>query len=259
MKRFSQGDYSWIQGGFTIALVLVLWEIISQIGIVPKPLFPPPTEIVEAWIEMARSGELLRDIQASLWRALIGFALGSLVAIFIGLLTGRIKLINSYLSPLIQVLRPLPPVAIIPLVIIWFGIGEVSKLFSISFAVFFPVWINTHVGVRDIPKTFLWSAYTLKVRGLTVLWKVIFPAALPFIVAGLRTGISIAFIMVFVSELAGASSGIGYQIYSSQLAYRMDRMIAALILLGLFGSLADIGLIMIIRFLFPWLKFMGQK
>lgn len=208
---------------------------------------------------MARSGELLRDIQASLWRALIGFCLGSVIAIFVGLLTGRIKLFSNYLSPLIQLLRPLPPVAIIPLVIVWFGIGEVSKIFSISFAVFFPVWINTHVGVRDIPKTFLWSAHTLKIRGLAILWKVIFPAALPFIVAGLRTGISIAFIMVFVSELAGASSGIGYQIYSSQLAYRMDRMIAALVLLGLFGALADIGLLAIIRLVFPWLKLSGQK
>lgn len=252
MKRIFQGSLS-------IIVILIVWEIVSRIGVVPTALFPPPTQVVAAWVEMARSGELLRDIQSSVWRAVIGFVLGSIVGITVGLATGRIPVIQNYLYPLIQLLRPLPPVAIIPLVIVWFGIGEVSKLFSISFAVFFPVWINTHLGVRDIPKTFLWSAQTLKVRGAAVLWKVIFPSALPFIVAGLRNGISLAFIMVFVSELAGASSGIGYQIYVSQLAYRMDRMIAALILLGVFGAIADLGLIRIVWRLFPWLKFLGQK
>ncbi|NER23680.1 MAG: ABC transporter permease [Symploca sp. SIO1C2] len=247
------------QGSFSIIVILLAWQGISSAGVVPAALFPPPTKVVEAWIEMVRSGELIKDVQSSLWRAVVGFVLGSAIAILIGLVTGRISLANNYLSPVIQLLRPLPPVAIIPLVILWFGIGEISKLFSIAFAVFFPVWINTHVGVRDIPKTFLWSARTLKVTGFSILWKVIFPASLPFVVAGLRTGISIAFIMVFVSELAGASSGIGYQIYVSQLAYRMDRMMAALVLLGLLGAIADIGLIRFIGQVFPWLKFLGQK
>src|SRR5439155_10912565 len=108
--------------------------------------------------------------------------------------------------------RPLPPLAIITLVIVWFGIGEISKVFSIAFAVFFPVWINTHLGAREVPKTFIWSARTLGVKGVSILWKVIFPAAIPFVVAGLRTGVSLTFVMVFVSELAGASAGIGYKI-----------------------------------------------
>lgn len=252
MKRF-------FQQSFSIILILVVWEIISRAEVVPIALFPPPTKVTQALVEMARSGELLRDIQSSLWRAAAGFTIGSVVGIAIGAVTGRISIVNNYLSPFIQLLRPLPPVAIIPIVILWFGIGELSKLFSISFAVFFPVWINTHAGVRDIPKTFIWSAKTLKIKGFAILWKVIFPTALPFIVVGLRTGISIAFIMVFVSELAGASSGIGYQIYVSQLAYRMDRMMAALILLGLLGAMADIGLIRCISRIFPWLKFLGQK
>src|SRR5260370_14382067 len=139
---------------------------------------------------MAESVELVRDIRASLWRAAIGFVLGGVVAIAIGILTGRIEKFENYISPLVQLCRPLPPVAIIPLVIVWFGIGEVSKVFSIAFAVFFPVWINTHLGARDVPKTFIWSAGTLGVKGFSVLWKVIFPAALHFIVAGLRTGVS---------------------------------------------------------------------
>lgn len=248
-----------LRNSISIALFLLAWELISRSGMIHISLFPPPTKVLAAFGEMARSGELTRDIGASLWRAAVGFAIGSAAGIVLGLISGRIEWVDNYLSPLIQLFRPLPPVAIIPLVIVWFGIGEVSKVFSISFAVFFPVWINAYLGSRDIPRTFLWSAQTLKVQGLPVLWKVIFPASLPFIAAGLRGGIAVAFVMVFVSELAGASSGIGYQISVSHLAYRVDRMMAALVILALFGAAADLLLTRVLWRLFPWLKFPVQK
>ena len=238
---------------------LIAWEIVARLGFIHPSLFPPPTRVFQAFLEMARSGELARDVRASLWRAVIGFLLGSAAGIAVGLVTGRVEKLNNYISPLIQLFRPLPPVAIIPLVIVWFGIGEVSKIFSIAFAVFFPVWINAHLGAHEVPRTFLWSAQTLRVRGVKLLWKVIFPAALPFIMAGLRNGVSLAFIMVFVSELAGASAGIGYQISVSYLAYRVDRMMAALALLGLFGAAADLVLIRIAWLVFPWLKLTEQR
>jgi len=247
------------RAGLSIAVFLILWEVVARSGFSNISLFPPPSRVVAAFVEMARSGELFRDIRASLWRAVIGFVFGSVVGIVVGLVTGRIEKLNNYLSPLIQLFRPLPPVAIIPLVIVWFGIGEVSKVFSIAFAVFFPVWINTHLGAREVPRTFIWSAETLGVKGFSVLWKIILPAALPFVVAGIRTGVSLAFIMVFVSELAGASAGIGYQISVSYLAYRVDRMMAALILLGLFGAAADFLLTRLIWVLFPWLRLATPK
>jgi NitT/TauT family transport system permease protein len=209
--------------------------------------------------EMARSGELTRDIRVSVWRAAVGWLLGSFAAVGVGLVTGRIEAVREFVAPIIQLFRPLPPVAIIPVIIVWFGIGEISKVFSIAFAVFFPVWINAHVGSQRIPNSFLWSARTLKVKRLTILWKVIFPGALPFIVAGFRTGIAIAFIMVFVSELAGASAGLGYQISVSHLAYRVDRMMGALVVLGLLGALADLVMTKLLDMTFPWLKFASQK
>jgi ABC-type nitrate/sulfonate/bicarbonate transport system permease component len=242
----------------SIAVFLAAWEIVARLGFVHASLFPPPSRVSAAFLEMARSGELVRDLGASLWRAVIGFALGSAVGIAVGLITARIEPVNNYLGPLIQLFRPLPPVAIIPLVIVWFGIGEVSKVFSIAFAVFFPVWINTHLGAHEVPKTFLWSAQTLGVKGISLLRKVIFPAALPFIVAGMRTGVSLAFVMVFVSELAGASAGIGYQINVSYLAYRVDRMMAALIVLGLLGVAGDLILTWLTRLAFPWLRLADQ-
>lgn len=243
----------------SITSFLVCWEAIARAQLIHISLLPPPTYVARALIEMALGGDLLRDVQASLWRALIGFVIGSAIGIAVGVITGRISIIDHYLSPLILLFRPLPPVAIIPLVIIWFGIGEMSKIFSISFAVFFPVWVNAHIGASQVPRTFLWSAQTLNVRGLAVLWKVILPGALPFVVAGLRTGIAVAFIMVFVAELAGASAGVGYQISVSQLAYRVDRMIAALIVLGVLGAGADILLTRLIRKTFPWLQLSRQN
>lgn len=248
-----------IRTAISIAVFLAAWEAVARAGFIHISLFPPPTKVAAAFGEMARSGELFRDIGASLWRALLGFGIGSAVGILVGLVTGRIEWLNNYASPLIQLFRPLPPVAIIPLVIVWFGIGEVSKVFSIAFAVFFPTWINAHIGARDIPQSFLWSARTLRVKGVHVLWKVIFPSALPFITAGLRTGVAMAFVMVFVSELAGASAGIGYQISVSHLAYRVDRMIAALVLLAVFGASADWLLTRALWSVFPWLKYPVQK
>lgn len=237
-----------------ILVFLIAWELVSRSGWINAALFPPPSKVVLALIEMIRSGEMLRDIQASYLRLLLGLCIGAVVGVLLGLLTGRIKVVADIVSPLVQVFRPLPPVAIIPLVIVWLGIGESAKIFSIAFAVFFPVWLNTHLGAQQIPQRLLWSASTLTTSQLKIFLRVIFPASLPFIVAGLRTGIAIAFVMVFVSELAGASEGIGYEISVSHLAYRIDRMMAALAVLGASGALADYLFARGIVRSYPWLK-----
>ena len=237
-----------------ILIFIILWHIISTSGFVNITLFPPPTKVFLAFAELWNSGELLLDIEVSMWRVFAGLFIGSLLGIFFGLLTGRINIINKSLSPLFHAFRSFPPVAIIPLVIAWFGIGETAKLFSISFAVFFPVWINSNIGASTIPVFYLRAASTLTKSFFKKWLKVILPASLPFIVAGIRTGIAIAFIMIFVSELAGSSSGLGYLISVSHLAYRIDKMIAGLILLGLFGASADYIFVKLMKKNFPWIE-----
>jgi len=237
-----------------IIVFIIIWQFISVSGLVNKSLFPPPTEVFDAFIDLWSSGELFLHIQSSLWRVLAGLFIGSFFGIIFGLLTGRIKSISKSLSPILQVFRSLPPVAIIPIIIVWLGIGETAKLFSISFAVFFPVWVNAHIGSSRIPRDYLRAVVLLTKSTYKKWFKVILPSSLPFIVAGIRTGISIAFIMVFVSELAGASSGIGYLISVSHLAYRIDQMIVGLILLGFFGALTDYIFTSIIRRTFPWIE-----
>lgn len=238
----------------SIGVFFALWETLSCSNIANPALFPPPSEVFRALIELGRSGELLRDIQASWWRAIAGFLIGSITGIVMGLLTGRLTDLDAYLSPILQMFRPLPPVAIIPLIIVWFGIGEMSKVLSIAFAVFFPVWVNADLGARRVPNTFLWSARTLGCRYPSLIWRVILPSSLPFIVGGLRVGIAMAFVMVYVSELAGASAGVGYQISVSYLAYRVDRMIAALATLGFLGLISDAILTWALRGALPWLQ-----
>ena len=237
-----------------IIALLVLLEAVSISGTVNKTLFPPPTAWAYALAEMAGSGELARDISTSLWRVAAGLVIGSAAGILAGLATGRIRAVSSALSPVLNILRSFPPVAIIPLVIVWFGIGEVAKLFSISFAVFFPVWIGSHTGASSVPESYLRAAKSLSCTAARKFAKVIFPASLPFVVTGVRIGIAVAFIMVFVSELAGASAGLGYQISVSHLAYRIDRMIAALVVLGTLGAFTDFLFTGAVRKYFPWVS-----
>lgn len=244
--------------GLPIISLLFLWEIISHSGIVNISLFPSPSIVAKALWGFIVTGILFTDVYVSIGRLAIGLFSGTIVGILIGLLTGRIKQIALLITPIIQIFRPIPPVAIIPLVIVWFGIGNDAKIIAIAFAVFFPVWINTHIGAKQISQKFLWGAKLLTKYYFRIFSKVIFPACLPFIIAGVRIGISIAFIMIFVSELAGASKGIGYRISISHLAYRIDEMMAALIVLGILGAVTDQLFVYFINKIFPWLKFISK-
>ncbi len=263
---------AWHPAALAIALFLLAWEIIGRVGLVAPSLFPPPSRVAIALWEMARStsrpmpdwipralrSDLIWDSLVSTRRAIAGWALGSVIGTFVGITTGRIRSLDAYMGPIIQLFRPLPPVAIVPIVIVWFGIGETSKLFSIAFAVFFPVWISAHLGAQKIPQSFIWSASSLGSRGWRTLTRVILPGALPFIIAGLRTGIAVSFVMVYVSELAGASAGIGYEISTSHLAYRVDRMMAALLVLGVLGAGSDWALNRGLNRLYPWLRYSAR-
>ena len=238
-----------------VLALFISWELMSRGGFVDKVLFPAPSTVAMALAEMTSSGELWRDLKASFTRLIGGVAFGVAVGIGLGLITGRMRFLSDILSPVITLFRPLPPVAIIPLIIVWLGIGELAKIFSIGFAVFFPVWLNTHAGARQVPQKYLWSAATLTHSRAKVFAKIIFPAALPFVATGVRLGISVAFVMVFVAELAGASSGIGYVIATSNLSYWIDRMIAGLVVLGACGALADYLFVRGLYRACPWLRF----
>ena len=245
---------------FFVVPVLVAalgWEVVSRLEVVNPRMFPPPSVVGQAFFEWAQSGDLLTDISASCVRALLGLLLGGGVGLILGLITGRTQWVSASITPIVQLLRPLPPVALIPLIIVWLGIGNTAKIFSISFAAFFPVWMNTHLGVRNIASIYLWSASLLTKSHTKILLRIIVPATIPSIIAGIRTAIPVAFIMVFVSEIAGASSGLGYRISVCHLAYRIDMMIAALAVLAATGAIVDWLFAKTVAVLLPWTRSNG--
>ena len=232
----------------------MFWEVASIESWVNPNLIPAPTKIFAALVDWIYKGNFFMDFVTSLWRGLVGFLIGGSIGIILGLYTGRIETINYLLSPICNVIRAFPPVSLIPVFITFFGIGDFSKIFSISFATIFPVWINTHLGANSIPLEYIRSGKLLTNSKRKYFLRIVFPASLSSIVAGCRISIAVAFVMLYVSELAGSSSGLGYQISDSQLSFRMDKMFAALFVLGFTAAIIDIIYVRSIMFFFPWLK-----
>lgn len=228
-----------ISNVLSILVFLVVWELFSRFVASNMKIFPPPTIVGQELWRMIESGMLVSDMWASLIRSLAGFALGSLIAITIGLLTGRVSFIRALLEPVIQLLRPIPSIAFVPLSLFWFGLGESSKVFLITYGVFFPVWLNTHVGVSTVDPILIRAARSLGCDGRRLFTRVILPASVPFVVAGLRVGIAVAFIVLVAAEMLGASKGVGFRIGQSHEIYRADRMMVGLLTLGVMGGLAD--------------------
>jgi len=236
-----------------ILAFLALWEALPRVmpG-VNVLMFPPPSGILEALRDLVSSGELFGHAASSLRRALIGFAMGSAIGVVLGLLCARFWTIRSLVEPLLHGLRSIPVIAMVPLAIIWFGIGEASKLALIAWGTFLPVWVNAYLGARDVPETLLRSAQSLGRRGARLLFGVILPAALPLILAGLRQALGIAFIVMVASELVGAPDGLGQLIAHSYQMFRVDYMFVGLLALGIIGYAIDRLFATAIARLFPW-------
>jgi ABC-type nitrate/sulfonate/bicarbonate transport system permease component len=187
----------------------------------------------------------------------IGLIVGGVLGIFLGLLMGRMLFLEETVAPFFHILRAFPPVAIIPLIIVWFGIGDAAKIIAIAFAVFFPVWISALAGAKSIHQDYLKTAKIFSKTPIQTYSKVVVPATVPFLISGIRIGIAMAFVMVFVSELAGASSGLGYLIAYAQITYRIDIMLAGLIFLGLLALATDFLFVYFSQRAFPWVKEYG--
>lgn len=233
---------------------LVSWELLARSGEVNPKLFPGPWGVAMAFADWAQNGTMLPDIFASLARVLVGLLIGTSLGVSLGIGTGRFRVLDFSIGSIVNGLRAIPPVALVPLAILWFGISEGSKVYLVAWGVFFPVWLNTHLGIRNLPRSIEWTARSFGVKGLAFAMKVLVPGAAPQIVAGIRLAIGLAFICVFVAELTGASRGIGFRIATSHLVFRADLMLAGMVTLGAFGALSDFVFVRTVRRIAPWLK-----
>ncbi len=232
--------------------LLMLWALVAASGLINLELFPSPGMVLEAGVELFEEGALIGDLGASLKRAAIGFLIGATLGVAAGILTARIRAVSAALTPLLTLLRPIPAIALVPLAIVWFGVGEGSKWFVIAYTVFLAVWLNTHHGAVDVAGTYIRASRSLGAGARREFFEVVLPAAAPHIVAGLRMGAALAFLSLVAAELSGASSGIGYRIQEARQFFRTDRMFVGLIELGCLGALLDTVFVAAARRVIHW-------
>lgn len=217
------------------------WHLLSTSGLVNRILTPTPGDVLQAIVTGIGNGMILLDVAWSVSRVVVGYLLGAVLGIVAGLLTARYQFINNLLSPTLQTLRPIPPIAIVPLTIIWFGLTEGAKYFLVAWGVFFVVWIATFMGVQRVNPLLIRAAQSLGVPPRRMLREVIFPGALPYIAVGLRTSVTIAFYSLVAAEVAGAFAGVAYRVNIAHQNMQTGLMIGSLFVLGAISAAADYG------------------
>jgi ABC-type nitrate/sulfonate/bicarbonate transport system permease component len=228
-----------VVGYLSFPAFLLVWHLISVSGIANRALTPAPTDVLEALWAAAQSGMLWIDIAWSMSRVIVGYLAGAILGVITGLATARFALAQSLLSPTLQVIRPIPPIAIVPLAIVWFGLNEGEKYFLVAWGVFFVVWVATFMGVQRVNPLLIRAAQMLGVPEGRMLREVIFPGALPYITVGLRTSVTIAFYSLVAAEVAGAFTGVAYRVNMAHQNMQTGLMIGSLFALGLVSAAAD--------------------
>jgi NitT/TauT family transport system permease protein len=233
-------------------LLIAVWEACARAGLFSAVVLPAPSAVAlkwwqylspaapweptqQSWLAWLVSGEMIDDALGSLYRVVVGFAVGLALALPLGLVMGASPRIYALFNPMMQVLRPIPPIAYIPLAILWFGLGNPPSVFLIALGAFFPVLMNTIAGVRNVDSIYLRAARNLGVGHWTLFTRVILPAATPYILAGVRIGIGTAFIVVIVSEMIAVNNGLGFRILEAREFMWSDKIIAGMLTIGLLG------------------------
>jgi NitT/TauT family transport system permease protein len=221
-----------------IAALIVTWW--TAVIVTQSRIFPTPWGVITGTLELLEDGSLWRHIGASLMRVGTGFLLAVCVAVPLGLWMGWVKGVYSTLNPLFQILRPISPIAWIPIAILWFGVGDASPIYLIFISSVFPMIVQTTAGVHTIEKRYLQAAENFGVSRPTLMRQVVIPAVLPQIIVGMRVGLGVAWLVVVAAEMIALRSGLGYMIMDSRNAgNRYDLVIAGMIIIGLIGLLLD--------------------
>lgn len=216
------------------------WELVSRSGLTEPSLLPPPSTVVQTLWADARDGALWDNTRASMIRWVVGFAVGASSGVFLGALVGLYKLAETVLDTSVQMFRTVPNLGLIPLLILWLGLGESPKIVMIALACFFPLYINTFAGIRNVDRRLIEVGNVYNFTGRTMLFRVVIPAALPQIFTGVRYGLGVAWLALVGSELVGASSGLGYMIQMGQALSRVDIVMAGLTVFAVAGKLVDV-------------------
>jgi ABC-type nitrate/sulfonate/bicarbonate transport system permease component len=222
----------------SLTIAFATWQLLSTFVFNPF-LIPPPVVVIRTAIPMLLSGEIFADVSISMVRVLVGFVWGSLAGVVLGVLLGRIRLLHDLLDPIMELLRYLSPTAMIPIAVIWFGIGEMSKYFLIFWGTFFIVLINTTAGVWRAPIARQRAAECLGANRLQIFVMVVIPSAVPYIVTGMRVAMASSFMSIIPAEILAADSGIGYLLQKSSMLLQTNRIFVALLTICILGFAVD--------------------
>src|SRR5690625_5302213 len=222
-----------------VVLLVILWQVIIYIGQYEEALLPAPFTVLQALQEMVLDGVLFVHLQASLFRFVIGYFLAAIPAIILGVILGRMKKLWVICDPVVQLLRPISPVAWSPFIVLWFGIGDMPAIAIIFIAAFFPILLSTVNGIRNVDNHYLKIAANLEFNKLTLLKKVLIPASLPSIVSGLHMAVGTAWIFLVAGEMIGAQTGLGYLIVDARNTLDLDYVLAGIVVIGVLGFILD--------------------
>ncbi|EFM11849.1 binding-protein-dependent transport systems inner membrane component [Paenibacillus curdlanolyticus YK9] len=226
-------------GALLPVIALAVWQLAGERGWISPTFLPTPIAIAEAFGKLLLSGELLRHLGVSIGRAATGFAIGGSLGLLLGLVTGLFRRAEYLLDPSLQLLRLVPHLAIAPLIILWFGFGEVSKVVIIMTGAFFPLYINTFLGIRNVDARLFEVARVLQFSWRTRITKLIVPAALPELFIGLRLSLAVAWIGLVVAELIGATSGVGFLINLAKQESDTSTIFVGILIFAIVGKLID--------------------
>lgn len=241
----------WI-GYVTVAAGILLWQLFCTFELVDAAILPSPLEVLDTFRSSLVDGSLVENILASLKRVATGYVLAIAVGLPMGMLVGRVALLHEALYPAIELLRPIPPLAWVPLAIVWFGIGNGPAYFIVFLASVFPIFVNAYDGARSIDKIYFRAAQCLGFGRWRTFRTVVWPAALPQILTGLRVAAGIAWMAVVGAEMIAARSGLGYMIYEASVLLRTDRIVAGMITVGVAGALTAYGLSLVQGWVLRW-------
>lgn len=233
-------------------LLIVVWQIASQTGWLSTRILPAPEKIVTTFWRLTVSGELWQHLVISSWRALVGFAIGGSIGLILGLITGTSKTGERLLDTSVQMLRNVPHLALIPLVILWFGIDESAKIFLVALGTLFPIYLNTYHGIRNIDRGLVEMARSYGLSGWSLFIQVILPGALPNIMVGVRFAFGLMWLTLIVAETISANAGIGYLAMNAREFLQTDVVVVAIILYALLGKLADVAALLLERVWLRW-------
>ncbi len=254
VNRFAFMEYkaaAWVPW-VSISALLVVWEALSRSPWVSALYLPPPSAIVGAGVEMAISGELWTNLMASMGRIAAGYALGSTVGVLVGLALGFSALAEAAGNPILYSLYPVPKIALLPLIILWLGIGEVSKITIITLGVFFPVAINTYAGVKNVDPLFIKVAVSFQANRLAVLRQVVLPGALPMIFAGLKLAAGTSLLLLVAAEMIAAKEGIGALILHYGDLMLTTKLMVGVVVLSLLGVVFNQVIHALEQRVIPW-------